>query len=144
MDKFRELLKKMGVTDETIEKVVNEMGTQKMYLTSEENMDVRYPKLKGDYDALTKQYSALLETEGIRLDFTDDGLKKLAEIAYRVNSDTDNIGARRLHTVMEKLLEDVSFKAEEYAGSTVTIDGAYVDQKLGDIASSQDVSRYIL
>lgn len=95
-------------------------------------------------NALTKQYAALLATEDVTLDFTDDGLRRIAETAYRVNSDTDNIGARRLHTVMEKLLEDVSFKAEEYAGSTVTIDGAYVDQKLGDIASSQDVSRYIL
>ena len=95
-------------------------------------------------NALTKQYAALLATEDVTLDFTDDGLRRIAETAYRVNSDTDNIGARRLHTVMEKLLEDVSFKAEEYADSTVTIDGAYVDQKLGDIASSQDVSRYIL
>ncbi len=95
-------------------------------------------------NALTKQYSALLETEGIRLDFTDDGLKKLAEIAYRVNSDTDNIGARRLHTVMEKLLEDVSYSCEKYAGQTVTIDAAYVETRLSDIVASQDLSRYIL
>ena len=95
-------------------------------------------------NALTKQYSALLATEDVTLDFTDDGLRRIAETAYQVNSDTDNIGARRLHTVMEKLLEEVSFKAEDYAGSTVTIDGPYVDERLGDIASSQDVSRYIL
>ncbi len=95
-------------------------------------------------NALTKQYSALLATENVTLDFTDDGLRRIAETAYQVNSDTDNIGARRLHTVMEKLLEEVSFKAEDYAGSTVTIDGPYVDERLGDIASSQDVSRYIL
>ena len=95
-------------------------------------------------NALTKQYSALLETEGIRLDFTDDGLKKLADIAYRVNSDTDNIGARRLHTVMEKLLEDVSYSCEKYAAQTVTIDAPYVETRLSDIVASQDLSRYIL
>ena len=95
-------------------------------------------------NALTKQYAALLATENVTLDFTDDGLRRVAQIAYQVNSDTDNIGARRLHTVMEKLVEEVSFRAEDFAGQTVTIDAPYVDERLSEIAQSQDLSRFIL
>ena len=95
-------------------------------------------------NALTKQYAALLTTENVTLDFTDDGLRRVAQIAYQVNSDTDNIGARRLHTVMEKLVEEVSFRAEDFSGQTVTIDAPYVDERLSEIAQSQDLSRFIL
>ena len=95
-------------------------------------------------NALTKQYKALMETEEVSLDFTDDGLRRIADFAHQVNSTTDNIGARRLHTVMEKLLEDVSYEAEKYKGQTVSIDQSYVEDKLKDIVSREDVTRYIL
>ena len=95
-------------------------------------------------NALTKQYKALMETEEVTLDFTDDGLRRIADFAHQVNSTTDNIGARRLHTVMEKLLEDVSYEAEKYKGQTVSIDQSYVEDKLKDIVSREDVTRYIL
>ena len=108
------------------------------------SVDDFYRILTEPENALTKQYAALLATEGVTLDFREDGLRRVAEIAYQVNGDTDNIGARRLHTVMEKLLEDVSFKAEEYQGQTIAIDRAYVDERLDFIASNEDVSRYIL
>lgn len=108
------------------------------------SVDDFYRILTEPENALTKQYAALLATEGVTLDFREDGLRRVAEIAYQVNSDTDNIGARRLHTVMEKLLEDVSFRAEEYQGQTIAIDRAYVDERLDFIASNEDVSRYIL
>ena len=108
------------------------------------SVDDFYRILTEPENALTKQYAALLATEGVTLDFREDGLRRVAEIAYQLNGDTDNIGARRLHTVMEKLLEDVSFKAEEYQGQTIAIDRAYVDERLDFIASNEDVSRYIL
>ena len=108
------------------------------------SVDDFYRILTEPENALTKQYAALLATEGVTLDFREDGLRRVAEIAYQVNGDTDNIGARRLHTVMEKLLEDVSFKAEEYQGQTIAIDRAYVDERLDFIAGNEDVSRYIL
>lgn len=108
------------------------------------SVDDFYRILTEPENALTKQYAALLATEGVTLDFREDGLRRVAEIAYQVNGDTDNIGARRLHTVMEKLLEDVSFKAEEYQGQTIAIDRTYVDERLDFIASNEDVSRYIL
>lgn len=94
--------------------------------------------------SLTKQYSALMETEGVKLEFTEDGLHRLAELAFDVNERTENIGARRLYTVMEKLLEDLSFDATSQSGTTVTIDAAYVNSKLEETASSQDLSRYVL
>jgi ATP-dependent HslUV protease ATP-binding subunit HslU len=93
---------------------------------------------------LTKQYEALLGTENVKLDFTQDGIKRLAEIAFSVNEKTENIGARRLYTVMEKLLEEISFAAGDKSGNTLTIDGAYVDDKLGALAVNDDLSRYIL
>ncbi|RME23255.1 MAG: ATP-dependent protease ATPase subunit HslU [Deltaproteobacteria bacterium] len=95
-------------------------------------------------NALVKQYKALLATEGVDLEFTPDGLERIAEIAEEVNSRTENIGARRLHTVMEKLLEDVSFRAPEMGGQKVVFDRAAVDGALSDVMADQDLSRYIL
>ncbi|MDZ7826441.1 MAG: ATP-dependent protease ATPase subunit HslU [Gammaproteobacteria bacterium] len=95
--------------------------------------------------SLTEQYSALLGTEGVRLEFTPDGIARIAEIAWQVNERIENIGARRLHTVMERLLEDVSFDADRLAGDTpFRVDAAYVDEHLGDLAVDEDLSRYIL
>ena len=93
---------------------------------------------------LTKQYQALLATEGVQLEFAPDGIRRLAEIAYQVNEKTENIGARRLYTVMEKLLEELSFDATRYEGRTITIDAAYVDARLKDLAQSEDLARYVL
>ena len=94
--------------------------------------------------SLTAQYSALLGTEDVRLEFTDSGVRRLAEVAYHVNDNTENIGARRLHTVMERLLETVSFEASDRSGMTVTIDAAYVDDHLAELSRDEDLSRYIL
>jgi ATP-dependent HslUV protease ATP-binding subunit HslU len=94
--------------------------------------------------SLTAQYRALLATENLTLEFTADGVRRLAEIAYQVNERTENIGARRLHTVMERLLESVSFDASEHANSSLRIDGPYVDRHLADLAKDEDLSRYIL
>ena len=93
---------------------------------------------------LTRQYQALLDTEGVRLEFSSDGIRRLAEIAFQVNEKTENIGARRLYTVMEKLLEELSFGAGKPGGETVAIDAAYVDARLGDLAGDEDLSRYVL
>jgi ATP-dependent HslUV protease ATP-binding subunit HslU len=95
-------------------------------------------------NALIKQYIELLRTEDVELVFTDESIEKLGEIAADVNSRTENIGARRLHTIMELLLDDVSFTASELRGQTVTITGEYVDERLSDIVQNQDLSRYIL
>ena len=95
-------------------------------------------------NALIKQYEELLKTEGVTLDFTDDAIARLSEIATEVNSRTENIGARRLHTIMELLLEDVSFNATELEGQTIKITPQYVDDRLKDIVEDQDLSRYIL
>ncbi len=92
---------------------------------------------------LTRQYQALLATEGVELVYTADGVRRLAEIAFSVNERTENIGARRLYTVMEKLLEEVSFDAGR-KGGRVTIDAAYVDARLADLAASEDLARYVL
>ncbi|MPW18901.1 ATP-dependent protease ATPase subunit HslU [Paraburkholderia sp. CNPSo 3157] len=94
--------------------------------------------------SLVKQYQALLETEDVHLEFADEGIRRLAEIAYSVNEKTENIGARRLYTVIEKLLEDVSFSAGNHAGKSVVIDAAYVDRALNDVAQDEDLSRYVL
>ncbi|MGL6214872.1 ATP-dependent protease ATPase subunit HslU [Billgrantia desiderata] len=93
--------------------------------------------------ALTKQYKALLATEGLDIEFTEDGIERIAEIAWKVNEGTENIGARRLHTVMERLLEEASFKGGDF-GSPLSIDAAYVDSQLGELAMDEDLSRYIL
>jgi len=95
-------------------------------------------------NALVRQYTALLATEGVRLEFTEDGCDALAEIAQQVNDSTENIGARRLHTVMEKLLEDLAYDAPEAAPPHVRIDGPYVRQRLEHVAGDRDLSRYIL
>ncbi|MGB9803273.1 ATP-dependent protease ATPase subunit HslU [Desulfofundulus sp.] len=95
-------------------------------------------------NALIKQYTALLATEGVNVKFSQDSLVEIAKIAYTVNEQTENIGARRLHTIMEKLLEDLSFEAPELQGQTITIDRDYVQRKLGDIVKNEDLSRYIL
>lgn len=94
--------------------------------------------------SLTEQYTALLATEGVILNFSEDGIARIAEVAWQVNERTENIGARRLHTVMEKLLEDISFTAADKSGESLTIDGAYVDDNIGELASDEDLSRYIL
>ncbi len=96
---------------------------------------------------LTRQYQALLATEDVTLEFAADGIRRLAEIAFQVNEKTENIGARRLYTVMEKLLEEISFeagKAGKRSGERLLIDGAYVDAKLGELAQNEDLSRYVL
>jgi ATP-dependent HslUV protease ATP-binding subunit HslU len=94
--------------------------------------------------ALTKQYSALLGTEGVHLEFAEDGIARLAEVAYQVNERTENIGARRLHTVLERLLDEISFEASDHEGGRFTIDAAYVDSHLGELVKDEDLSRYIL
>jgi ATP-dependent HslUV protease ATP-binding subunit HslU len=92
---------------------------------------------------LTRQYQALLATEGVELEYTADGVRRLAEIAHSVNERTENIGARRLYTVMEKLLEEVSFDAGRNA-RRVVVDAAYVDSRLASTAQSEDLARYVL
>ncbi|MCD7033789.1 HslU--HslV peptidase ATPase subunit [Metabacillus sp. GX 13764] len=95
-------------------------------------------------NALLKQYQALLETEGINLEFSDDAIRRIAEVAFQVNQDTDNIGARRLHTILERLLEDLSFEAPDITMDKITITPQYVDDKLGKIAVNKDLSQFIL
>ncbi len=93
---------------------------------------------------LTEQYSALIATEGVTVSFTEDGIRAIARIAAEVNGQIENIGARRLQTVMEKLLEDVSFDAEERRGDRVTVDAAYVEAQLAEVARDTDLSKYVL
>jgi ATP-dependent HslUV protease ATP-binding subunit HslU len=93
---------------------------------------------------LTRQYEALLATEGVTLSFGNDGVRRLAEIAFQVNEKTENIGARRLYTVMEKLLEEISFDAGKHGEQTIAIDAAYVGERLGELAKSEDLARYVL
>jgi ATP-dependent HslUV protease ATP-binding subunit HslU len=94
--------------------------------------------------SLTAQYAALMSTEEVSLEFTDSGVKRLAEVAFHVNENTENIGARRLHTVMERLLETVSYEASDRIGSTVTVNAGYVDEHLAALSRDEDLSRYIL
>ena len=93
---------------------------------------------------LTRQYAALIRTEGVCLEFRPDGIRRLAEIAWQVNERVENIGARRLYTVMEKLLEELSFGAPKQSGDTVVVDATYVDARLRDLAGSEDLARYVL
>ncbi|MBM7701858.1 HslU--HslV peptidase ATPase subunit [Metabacillus iocasae] len=95
-------------------------------------------------NALLKQYKALLETEGIQIEFSDDAIRKIAEVAFHVNQDTDNIGARRLHTILERLLEDLSFEAPDITLEKIVITPQYVEEKLGKIANNKDLSQFIL
>jgi ATP-dependent HslUV protease ATP-binding subunit HslU len=94
--------------------------------------------------SLVKQYQALLATEGVTLDFTPEGVTRLATIAFEVNERTENIGARRLSTVMERLLDEVSFGATRIEGQTIRIDAAYVDERLEALSHDEDLSRFIL
>jgi ATP-dependent HslUV protease ATP-binding subunit HslU len=94
--------------------------------------------------SLTTQYHALMNTEGVKVDFAASGVRRIAEIAFQVNERTENIGARRLHTVMERLLETVSYEATEQSGTGVTVDAKYVDDHLGNLVKDEDLSRYIL
>jgi ATP-dependent HslUV protease ATP-binding subunit HslU len=100
--------------------------------------------LKEPKSSLVKQYTALLETEGVTLEFTNDSLEEIARFAFRVNEGTENIGARRLHTIMERVLDQISFDAPEKKGEHIKIDADYVRQTLADIVKDQDLSRYIL
>ncbi|MFZ6871976.1 ATP-dependent protease ATPase subunit HslU [Undibacterium sp. Di27W] len=100
--------------------------------------------LTGTDACLTRQYQALLATEDVQIDFTPEGVERLAGIAYSVNETTENIGARRLYTVMEKLLEEISFNAHQNSGKTVTIDAAYVNDRLEALSVNEDLSRYVL
>jgi ATP-dependent HslUV protease ATP-binding subunit HslU len=94
--------------------------------------------------ALIKQYVALIATEGVKLEFTDDGIDAIADVAVAVNSSVENIGARRLHTVMERVLDEISFSASDRSGETVAVDAAYVHKHIGDLAKNADLSRFIL
>ena len=94
--------------------------------------------------SLVKQYQALLATEGVALEFVPEGITRLAHIAFEVNERTENIGARRLSTVMERLLDEVSFDAAHRAGQTLVVDAAYVDERLKALSQDEDLSRYIL
>lgn len=94
--------------------------------------------------SLIKQYVALMETEGVTLNFTDDAIDRLAEIAVDLNASVENIGARRLQTVMERVLDDISYNAPDRSGSEMEIDGSYVDENVGDMAKNTDLSRFIL
>ncbi|WP_448099360.1 ATP-dependent protease ATPase subunit HslU [Luteibacter yeojuensis] len=100
--------------------------------------------LREPNNALTKQYVALLHTEGVTLDFTETGIDRLADVAFQVNERTENIGARRLHTVMERLLEKISFEAADKSGEKYVIDADYVDKNLASLVQDEDLSRYIL
>ncbi len=95
-------------------------------------------------NSLIMQYTSLLETEGVKLEFTEDAIDRISFVAEDVNSKSENIGARRLHTIMEKVLSDINFDADEHKGETVVVDSSYVDSKLGDIVQNEDLSRYIL
>jgi ATP-dependent HslUV protease ATP-binding subunit HslU len=95
-------------------------------------------------NALIKQYLALLDTEGVKLSFTDEAIETIARFATKVNETTENIGARRLHTIMEKLLEEISFDAPDLKKKTVKVDATYVSKQLSEIVKNQDLSRYIL
>jgi ATP-dependent HslUV protease ATP-binding subunit HslU len=100
--------------------------------------------LREPHASLTEQYTALMDTEGVHLSFTDDAVTRIAEVAFQVNEKQENIGARRLHTVMERLLESVSFDASDMVEQALTIDADYVDAQLGELSLDEDLSQYIL
>ena len=104
-----------------------------------------FVKILTEPDAsLTEQYTALLGTEDVSVEFTKDGVSRIAEVAWQVNERTENIGARRLHTVVERLLEDISYKASDVSGQKVVVDANYVNDQLGNLVTDEDLSRYIL
>ncbi len=94
--------------------------------------------------SLTEQYCALLKTEGVNVKFSETGVRRIAEVAFQVNQSTENIGARRLHTVMERLLETVSYEASDRSGMELEVDADYVDKQLGKLLVNEDLTRYIL
>ena len=94
--------------------------------------------------SLTEQYSLLLSTENVALEFEPSAITRIAEIAWQVNESVENFGARRLHTLLERLLESVSFSAGEQASETIRVDAAYVDEKLANVAGNEDLNRFIL
>jgi len=94
--------------------------------------------------SLTQQYVALMSTEGVSLRFAEDAVLRIAEVAFKVNEQTENIGARRLHTVIERLLERISFEAPDHPGAEVVVDAQYVDEHLGDLLANEDLTKYIL
>jgi ATP-dependent HslUV protease ATP-binding subunit HslU len=94
--------------------------------------------------SLCRQYSALLDTEGVKLTFADSGVRRIAEVSFQVNERTENIGARRLHTVLERLLETISYDAADKSGTSLTVDAEYVDKHLGELVKDEDLPRYIL
>ena len=100
--------------------------------------------LKEPDNSLIKQYKELLKTENVNLEFTSDGIDMLAKISAEVNSSVENIGARRLHTIIEKVLDDISFNATDRSGETITIDGKYVQDNLGNLVKDNDLSKFIL
>ena len=93
---------------------------------------------------MTVQYKALMATEGVNIEFTKDGIKRIAQAAWQVNETTENIGARRLHTVLERLMEDISYDASDLNGQTITIDAEYVGKHLDALVADEDLSRFIL
>jgi ATP-dependent HslUV protease ATP-binding subunit HslU len=104
-----------------------------------------FERILTDTDAsLCEQYSALINTENVNLSFSADGVRRIAEVAFEVNERMENIGARRLHTVMERLLEEVSFHAADWGGRSITVDAAYVDEHLGNLIADEDLTRYVL
>lgn len=94
--------------------------------------------------SLTEQYIALLATENVKVEFTEDGISRIAESAFQVNETTENIGARRLHTVMERLMEEISYDASEKNGESLIVDAEYVSSRLGELVADEDLSRFIL
>ena len=94
--------------------------------------------------SLTEQYKALLETEGFTVDFTESGIQQIAQVAHEVNERTENIGARRLHTIMERLLEGASFEASDKSGESLSVNDKFVDDQLSELVQDEDLSRYIL
>jgi ATP-dependent HslUV protease ATP-binding subunit HslU len=90
------------------------------------------------------QYKALMGTEGVNIDFTDDGIRRIAQAAWQVNESTENIGARRLHTVLERLVEDISYEASDLSGQSIIIDAEYVSKHLDELVADEDLSRFIL
>lgn len=106
--------------------------------------DALYEILTKPKNSLLKQYTALLKTEGVDLEFSEDGIKELAKIAASTNENIEDIGARRLHTVLEKVMEDISYEADSYSGKTVKVDAKYVKEKVGEISKDIDLARYIL
>ena len=122
-------------------RVLSEVNKQ---LTTELSVE-DFERILTEPDAsLTSQYQALLETEEVSLDFAESGVQRIAEVAYHVNENTENIGARRMHTVMERLIETISFEASDKSGTKLLIDAGYVDDHLAELSRNEDLSRYIL